>query len=106
MQRDGLDGGSRETSVTALAADARRNSERIEIDAGDGIERVDQREGIGFGCHRGVGGIMMLVMLGVSLTMTGMRQTSVTQRVICSQYSGTWPTAEPMPRSLMPCGQP
>ena len=21
-------------------------------------------------------------------------------------YSGTWPTAEPMPRSLMPCGQP
>jgi hypothetical protein len=21
-------------------------------------------------------------------------------------YSGTWPTEEPMPRSLMPCGQP
>ncbi len=21
-------------------------------------------------------------------------------------YSGTWPTAAPMPRSLMPCGQP
>jgi len=26
--------------------------------------------------------------------------------VIISVYSGTWPTAEPMPRSDMPCGQP
>jgi hypothetical protein len=48
----------------------------------------------------------MLVMLGVSFMMTGMVAASITQRVMRSQYSGTWPTAEPMPRSLMPCGQP
>ena len=45
-------------------------------------------------------------MLGVSLTMTGMRVCCLHQRVTISIYSGTWPTAEPMPRSLMPCGQP
>ena len=45
-------------------------------------------------------------MLGVSLTMTGVRATSFTHSVIMQAYSGTWPTAEPMPRSLMPCGQP
>jgi hypothetical protein len=45
-------------------------------------------------------------MLGVSLTMTGMRVFCLHQRVTISIYSGTWPTAEPMPRSLMPCGQP
>ncbi len=28
------------------------------------------------------------------------------QAAACSMYSGTCPTAEPMPRSLMPCGQP
>ncbi|MDT4878484.1 hypothetical protein FQZ97_1140830 [compost metagenome] len=28
------------------------------------------------------------------------------QRVTCSTYSGTWPTAAPMPRSGMPWGQP
>ena len=45
-------------------------------------------------------------MFGVSLTITGMRVCSLHQRVTISTYSGTWPTAEPMPRSLMPCGQP
>jgi hypothetical protein len=48
----------------------------------------------------------MLVIFGVSFTITGMRATSITQRVIRSQYSGTWPTAAPIPRSLMPCGHP
>jgi hypothetical protein len=51
-------------------------------------------------------GLTIFVMLGVSLTITGIRACSMTQRVICSQYSGTWPTAAPIPRSLMPCGQP
>ena len=51
-------------------------------------------------------GLTMFVMLGVSFTITGILATSMTQRVICSQYSGTCPTAAPMPRSLMPCGQP
>ena len=46
------------------------------------------------------------VMLGVSFTMTGMRVCALHQRATISTYSGTWPTAEPMPRSLMPCGQP
>ncbi len=45
-------------------------------------------------------------MLGVSLTITGMRVEALHQRATISMYSGTWPTAEPMPRSLMPCGQP
>ena len=51
-------------------------------------------------------GWRMSVMLGVSLTMTGMRVCALHQRVTISMYSGTWPTAEPMPRSHMPCGQP
>ena len=51
-------------------------------------------------------GWRMSVMLGVSLTMTGMRVFALHQRATISMYSGTWPTAEPMPRSLMPCGQP
>src|SRR3989344_1319311 len=46
------------------------------------------------------------VMLGVSLTITGRRVCALAQAVTISMYSGTWPTAEPMPRSLMPCGQP
>ena len=48
----------------------------------------------------------MSATLGVSLTMTGMRVAARTQRVTISTYSGTWPTAEPMPRSFIPCGQP
>ena len=44
--------------------------------------------------------------LGVSLTNTGMRVCCLHQRATISMYSGTWPTAEPMPRSDMPCGQP
>ena len=45
-------------------------------------------------------------MLGVSFTITGSFVYCLHQRVTISMYSGTWPTAEPMPRSLMPCGQP
>ena len=45
-------------------------------------------------------------MLGVSFTITGMRVYCLHQRATISTYSGTWPTAEPMPRSHMPCGQP
>ena len=51
-------------------------------------------------------GRRMSVMFGVSLTITGMRVFALHQRVTISIYSGTWPTAEPMPRSDMPCGQP
>ena len=46
------------------------------------------------------------VMLGVSFTMTGMRVCFLTHDATISMYSGTCPTAEPMPRSDMPCGQP
>ena len=42
------------------------------------------------------------VTLGVSLTITGVLATSFTHCVIWHAYSGTWPTAEPMPRSDMP----
>ena len=38
--------------------------------------------------------------------MQGMRECFFTQRVTISIYSGTCPTADPMPRSAMPCGQP
>ena len=51
-------------------------------------------------------GMRMSEIFGVSLTITGVRAFSFTQPVICWQYSGTCPTADPMPRSLMPCGQP
>ena len=47
-------------------------------------------------------GITISEMLGVSFTITGIFATSMTQPVICSQYSGTCPTALPMPRSLIP----
>ena len=48
----------------------------------------------------------MLLMFGVSFTNTGTSATSLTHSVIILVYSGTWPTAAPIPRSLMPCGQP
>ena len=51
-------------------------------------------------------GLRMSLMLGVSLTMTGIRVWILHQRVTISIYSGTCPTAAPMPRSDMPCGQP
>ncbi len=51
-------------------------------------------------------GLVTSVMLGVSFTMQGMREYCLTHRVTISMYSGTWPTADPMPRSAMPCGQP
>ena len=51
-------------------------------------------------------GWVMSVMLGVSFTMTGISATSMTQPTMASITSGFWPTAEPMPRSHMPCGQP
>ena len=51
-------------------------------------------------------GFLMSVMLGVSFTMQGIRVFCFTQRVTISMYSGTCPTADPMPRSDMPCGQP
>ena len=51
-------------------------------------------------------GLLMSVMFGVSLTITGIRVCALHQRATISMYSGTCPTAEPMPRSLIPCGQP
>src|ERR1043165_7043936 len=48
----------------------------------------------------------MSLTLGVSFTITGTVATSFTHSTIWHVYSGTWPTALPMPRSLMPCGQP
>ena len=49
---------------------------------------------------------VMSVTFGVSFEITGVFATSLAHDVIISVYSGTWPTAAPMPRSLMPCGQP
>ena len=51
-------------------------------------------------------GFLTSLTLGVSLTMTGIRVCCLHQRATISTYSGTCPTAEPMPRSDMPCGQP
>ena len=47
-------------------------------------------------------GYRMSVMLGVSFTMTGILVFDLTHRETISMYSGTCPTADPMPRSLMP----
>ena len=49
---------------------------------------------------------MMSPMLGVSFTSTGLVANSLAQPVIISSTFGSWPTAEPMPRSHMPCGHP
>ena len=38
--------------------------------------------------------------------MTGICAASITQPTIVSMTSGFWPTAEPIPRSHMPWGQP
>ena len=51
-------------------------------------------------------GLRMSVILGVSFTITGRRLYCLHQAVTIWMYSGTCPTAAPMPRSLMPCGQP
>jgi hypothetical protein len=48
----------------------------------------------------------MLDTFGVSFTSTGMVENSFAQLVIRSLIFGSWPTAEPIPRSHMPCGQP
>ena len=48
----------------------------------------------------------MFVTFGVSLTMTGMLAAFLHHSVAIWMYSGTCPTAAPMPRSDMPCGQP
>ena len=51
-------------------------------------------------------GSRMSPMLGVSLTSTGIVEYSTAQPAISLSTLGSWPTAEPMPRSHMPCGQP
>src|SRR5258706_478433 len=48
----------------------------------------------------------MSPMLGVSLMSTGMVEYSTAQPATVFSTSGSDPTAEPMPRSHMPCGQP
>ena len=45
-------------------------------------------------------------MLGVSLISTGIFEYSTAQPATTFSTSGSCPTAEPMPRSHMPCGQP
>ena len=45
-------------------------------------------------------------MLGVSLISTGTLEYFTAQPATIFSTSGSWPTAEPMPRSHMPCGQP
>jgi hypothetical protein len=51
-------------------------------------------------------GSVMSPMLGVSFTMTGVFANPTAQRAISSRTLGSLPTADPMPRSHMPCGQP
>ncbi len=50
--------------------------------------------------------VRMSVILGVSFTMVGKSEYCLHQAATISTYSGTWPTAAPIPRSDMPCGQP
>ena len=39
--------------MAALPADVRRDFQRFQINANDGIERIDERQGVGSGRHRG-----------------------------------------------------
>src|SRR6266496_5315187 len=44
--------------------------------------------------------------LGVSFVMTGIVAASITHSTTMQAISGSCPTAAPMPRSVIPCGQP
>ena len=44
--------------------------------------------------------------LGVSFVITGMVAASITHSTTMRAISGSWPTAAPMPLSVIPCGQP
>jgi hypothetical protein len=48
----------------------------------------------------------MSLTFGVSLMRTGTVANSFAHEVIRSLTFGSWPTAEPIPRSHMPCGHP
>ena len=71
IERDRLDGGTGIAAVAALAADAGRDLEGIEIDAHDRVDRVDQRQRIAPPARAARAGRTTFVMLGVSLTITG-----------------------------------
>ena len=51
-------------------------------------------------------GRVMSEMFGVSFTMTGVFATSFTQLTIVFNTLGSCPTADPIPLSHIPCGQP
>ena len=56
VEGDGLDGGTGITAVAAASADIGGNFERFQVDADDGVERVDQGDGAGSGCKGGARG--------------------------------------------------
>ena len=55
-----------------------------------------------------VSSLFLAILFGTFLGVFAARRPNglLSQAVTISMYSGTWPTAEPMPRSLMPWGQP
>src|SRR5699024_10639540 len=50
--------------------------------------------------------VVISVIFGVNFTITGVFAASLTQYVCFSTNSGTWPEAEPIPLSAIPCGHP
>ena len=56
VERDGLHGGASVTAVATFATDVGSNFQRLEIDADDGVDGVDQRDGIGTGGYRSARG--------------------------------------------------
>ena len=108
VQRNRFDRRAAIATMCALAVNRRFRREKVKINRRDRVDRVDQRSphrATAF--HRGLSRLAdMSVIFGVSLTITGMRVLALTQRVTISMYSGTCPTALPIPRSDMPCGQP
>ena len=86
-----------------MAAHIRPRRQGIQVDSGNRVDGVDRREAIR-AAHALLARAMvrMSEMFGVSFTSTGVRATSFTHSVIIRAYSGTCPTAEPIPRSLIP----
>ncbi len=107
VQRDRLDGRAAVAAVGRAAADDGVGDHPVEVDADDALDGVDEARGRAAPASTAATpGTVMSPMLGVSLTRTGRCANSTAQPATTLSTSGSCPTAEPMPRSHMPCGQP
>ena len=81
VQRDWFYRRTGVAAMSAFASDVGRDFERVQVDADNRIQRVDQRERIGSGRDGRARGLTIFVMFGVKLDDDGnLARTSMTQR--------------------------